>query len=195
MLHAVVAAIAVIDAAGGLAHVLGVSSGAAISLEAAARGAAIDRLVLYEAPFVVDDSREPQPPDAPERMQELIDRGARSEAVKTFMRTVGLPAPFIGLMRILPAWKKLTGIAHTLPYDYSIVTPYQQGEPLPDGRYAAVRQATLVIAGGKSPDHMRTAQAAIAAAVPNAHLKTLHGQTHLVKPRVTAPVVKEFLLD
>jgi pimeloyl-ACP methyl ester carboxylesterase len=185
---------AIVDAAGGVAHVMGVSSGAAISLEAAAHGVAIDRLVVYEAPFIVDETREPQPADAPEQMQRLVDRGARSEAVKTFMRTVGLPAPFIGLMRILPAWKKLTGIAHTLPYDYSIVTPYQQGEPLPDDRYAAVTQETLVIAGGRSPEHMRNAQAAIAAAVPNARLKTLPRQTHLVKPKVTGPVVKEFLL-
>jgi pimeloyl-ACP methyl ester carboxylesterase len=185
---------AVIDAAGGSAHVVGVSSGAAIALEAAASGVPIERIVAYEAPFVVDGTREPQPPDAPQAMQALVDRGERSEAVKTFMRTVGLPAPFIGLMRVLPAWRKLTAIAHTLPYDYAIVTPYQQGRPLPEGRYAAVSQPTLVIAGGKSPEHMRNAQAAVAAAVPDARLRTLDGQTHLVKPRVTGPVVREFLL-
>src|SRR5205085_1552161 len=83
---------------------------------------------------IVDDTHAPNAPDVPARVQELVDRGERGEAVKTFMRLVGVPAPFIGLMRVLPAWKKMTGVAHTLPYDLAIVTPYQQGEPLPAGR-------------------------------------------------------------
>src|SRR5919202_2475259 len=184
---------AIIGATGGFAHVLGVSSGGALALEAAARGVPITRLAVYEAPFIVDDSREPHPVDVPDRVAELVARGERGEAVKTFMRMVGLPAPFIGLMRILPAWRKMTAIAHTLPYDLAIVNPHQQGEPLPEGRYAAVRQPTLVIAGGKSPRYMRNAQAAIAAAVPGARLVTLPGQTHMVRAKVTAPVVREFL--
>lgn len=121
--------------------------------------------------------------------------GKRGEAVKTFMRMVGVPAPFVGVMRILPAWKKMTGIAHTLPYDLSIVNPHQQGEPLPEGRYAGVRQPTLVIAGGKSLQYMRNAQAAIAQAVPDARLETLPGQTHMVKAKVTGPVVRGFFLS
>src|SRR3954468_14659408 len=142
---------AVVEAAGGGAHVIGVSSGAAISLEAARRGVPIDRLALYEAPFILDDTQPPHPADTPQRVQRLVDDGERGEAVKAFMRLVGMPAPFIGLMRVLPAWKKMTGIAHTLPYELAIVTPFQQGEPLVPGYYDDVRQPTLVIAGGKSP--------------------------------------------
>lgn len=40
--------VAVIEAAGGHAHALGTSSGAALALAAAAQGAPIDRLVAYE---------------------------------------------------------------------------------------------------------------------------------------------------
>jgi pimeloyl-ACP methyl ester carboxylesterase len=46
---------AVIREAGGQAVVLGVSSGAALALEAASRGVPITRLALYEAPFIVDE--------------------------------------------------------------------------------------------------------------------------------------------
>jgi pimeloyl-ACP methyl ester carboxylesterase len=60
---------AVIDVAGGSAHVLALSSGAALALEAAARGLPITRLALYEAPFVVDDSRAPHPADTPARVR------------------------------------------------------------------------------------------------------------------------------
>ena len=54
---------AVIREAGGQALVFGVSSGAALALEAATRGVPITRLALYEAPFIVDDSRSPLPDD------------------------------------------------------------------------------------------------------------------------------------
>jgi hypothetical protein len=42
---------------------------------------------------------------------------------------------------------------------------------------------------------MRNAQAAIAEAVPLARLETLAGQTHMIKPKVVAPVFARFLLD
>ena len=123
----------------------------------------------------------------------MVDRGQRGEAVKTFMRVVGVPAPFIGLMRVMPAWKKMTAVAHTLPYDLSIVIGRQQGESLPNGCYDDLAQKTLVIAGGKSPEYMRNAQAAIATAVPRGRLETLAGQTHMVKAKATAPAVADFL--
>jgi pimeloyl-ACP methyl ester carboxylesterase len=186
--------VAVIEAAGGTAHVFGVSSGAALALEAARQGAEIDRLAVYEAPFIVDDSHLPNDRRLPERVQGMVDAGRRGEAVRAFLRTVGLPAPFVMLMRFLPAWKQMTGIAHTLPYDLSIVVPRQQGAPLPDGYYEDITVDTLVVAGGKSPVHMRNAQAAIAAAVPGARLVTLPGQTHMVRPKVLSPVLADFLL-
>jgi pimeloyl-ACP methyl ester carboxylesterase len=187
--------VAVLEATGGPSHVFGASSGAALALEAAGQGAPIDRLVAYEAPFILDASRPPNDADLPARVQAMVDSGRRGDAVKTFLRTVGVPAPFIALMRLMPVWKKLTGVAHTLPYDLSIVVPDQQCMPLTAGRYDAVRPHTLVIAGGKSPDWMRHAQAEIAAAVPHGRLETLDGQTHMIKPKVVAPAVTRHLLD
>lgn len=54
---------ALVAEAGGSAHLYGISSAAALALEAAQRGVAIERLALFEAPFVVDDSRDPIPSD------------------------------------------------------------------------------------------------------------------------------------
>ena len=71
--------------------------------------------------------------------------------------------------------------------------PRQQGEPLPAGYYDDVAPATLVIAGGKSPEYMRNAQAAIAAAARTRRLETLPGQTHMIKAAAVAPVVRSFL--
>lgn len=185
--------VAVIDAAGGTAHVLGVSSGAALALEAARRGAPVDRLVTYEAPFIVDGTHPPNDPRLPERMRELVEDGRRGDAVKLFMRTVGMPGPLLVLMRLMPAWSRLTGVAHTLPYDLSIVVEHEQGRPLPAGYYDGVTAETLALAGGRSPEYMRNAQAAVAAAVPRGRLEVLRGQSHMVRPDVVAPVVTEFL--
>jgi pimeloyl-ACP methyl ester carboxylesterase len=187
--------LAVIEAAGGSAHVFGSSSGAALALEAARRGAPIQRLALYEAPFIVDDTRRANDPRLPEQVEAMVQEGRRGDAVRTFMRTVGVPAPVVALMRLMPVWRRLTSVAHTLPYDLSIVVPFQQGDPLPTGYYADVRPQTLVIVGGKSPAYMRTAQAAIADAAPVGRLETLAGQTHIVKPKVVAPALKRFLTD
>lgn len=184
---------AVIDAAGGSTHVFGASSGGALALEAARAGIAIERLAVYEVPFIVDDTHPGNDPRLPERLEAMVAEGRRGDAVKTFMRTVGAPAAMVAMMRLMPVWKKLTGVAHTLPYDLSLVIEHEQGRPLPDGYYDAVSAETLVIAGGKSPKYLRNAQAAIAEAVPNARLEVLPGQTHMIKAKVMAPVLAEFL--
>jgi pimeloyl-ACP methyl ester carboxylesterase len=184
---------ALIGAAGGHAHVAGVSSGAVLALEAARQGIHIDRLAVYEAPFIVDGTRPANDPRLPEQLRAMVADGRRGDAVRTFMRVVGVPAPFVVLMRLMPSWKRLTGAAHTLPYDLSFLVEHQQGRPLPAGYYDAVAAETLVLAGGKSPEYMRNSQAAIAQAVPTARLETLPGQTHMVKPSAVAPVLAEFL--
>ncbi|MCW2811328.1 MAG: putative hydrolase [Friedmanniella sp.] len=186
---------AVLEAAGPGAHLFGASSGAVLALEAARRGLVEGRVVAYEAPFIVDGSHAPNDPQLPEKVRALVEGGRRGEAVKTFLRVVGAPAPMVALMPLMPPWKRMTAVAHTLAYDLSLVVGRQQGQPLPAGAYAGVTAPTLVIAGGKSPAYMRNAQAAIAAAVPGARLLTLAGQTHMIKPKALAPVVAEFLLS
>lgn len=185
--------VAVLDAAGPGAFVVGASSGAALVLEAARAGVPMRKIALYEAPFIVDDTHAPNDPSLGQRTQDLIDAGRRGEAVKLFMRTVGVPAFGLMVMRVLPVWKKLTAVAHTLPYDLEIVLRHQQGRPLPAGYYADVTAPTLVIAGGKSPAYMKNAQAAVLAQLPNATLVELPGETHMVRGKATAPALREFL--
>jgi hypothetical protein len=185
---------AVIAAAGGHAHLFAASSGVVLALEAARRGLPGVRLALYEAPFIVDDTHAPNDPDLPARLRSLVDDGKRGDAVRVFLRTAGAPAPMVAVMRLTPVWRKLTGVAHTLAYDLSMVIDHEQGRPLPAGIYDAVSQPTLVIAGGKSPAYLRNAQAAIADAVPDARLETLPGQTHMIRAKATAPVVAAHLL-
>ncbi|WP_054055684.1 alpha/beta fold hydrolase [Alloactinosynnema sp. L-07] len=178
---------ALIEAAGGSAHVVGFSSGAALALAAAQRGLPITRLATYEAPFIVDGTRPPIPASTPADLRDLVQAGKRGAAVKRFLKLVGTPAVFVAIMPLIPVWKKLTGVAHTLPYDLSIVTPNQAGHPLPAGTYAGIKAPTLVLDGGKSPQWIRTAQSAIADSIAGAEYRTLPGQTHMVKAKVLAP--------
>ncbi|MEP7346915.1 MAG: alpha/beta hydrolase [Gemmatimonadaceae bacterium] len=183
---------ALIDQAGGAAFVYGISSGAALALEAAQGGLAITKLALYEAPFIVDDTNPPLPGDYVVQLDSLIAAGRRGDAVAMFMKTVGVPAIFRSLMRLMPAWSKLKAVAHTLPYDMTIVADNQRGKPLPVNRWASVTVPTLVVAGGKSPPWMQNGMRALGAVLPNSTWCSLQGQTHMVKAKALAPVLTEF---
>lgn len=184
---------AVIDEAGGKASVLGFSSGAALALEAANRGADIERLALYEPPFIVDDSRTPTPEDFIPRLNDMIAGDRRGEAVRHFMKLVGMPSIMVQAMRFFPGWRKLKAVSHTLPHDLAIVAEHQRGLPLPEHRWDSAAMPTTVIEGGKSPLWMRNSMKALAAVLPNADLTTLNGQNHMVKAAVLAPIVKKLL--
>lgn len=184
---------AVIGATGGTPDVFGHSSGATLALEAARQGLPIRRLALYEAPMVVDDSRPPVGDRFGERVRALVDSGRRGAAVKLFMTEgVRVPKVMTAVMPLMPAWGKIKAVAHTAPYDIAFVEDYLHGRPLPDGRWDGVGIPVLVIAGGKSPAWMRNAMRDLSEAIPGATLRTLPGQTHMMKPKVTAPVLAEF---
>jgi len=181
-----------IHEAGGAAFVYGVSSGAALALEAAARLDSITRIALYEAPFIVDATHPPRPDDYLERMTALVHADRRAEALKMFMRTVGAPRIMMTILPLTPAWSKLKRVAHTLPYDLTILGDTGSGRPLNPKKWAHATAPALVIAGGASPVWMQNAMKSLAAVLPSAHHVTLDRQTHMVKPQALAPLLIEF---
>jgi pimeloyl-ACP methyl ester carboxylesterase len=184
---------ALIAEAGGSACVYGASSGGALALEAAKALPGIKKLAVYEVPFIVDDTRAPFPPDYTARLSELIAAGRRTEAVKYFMTTgIGMPRILVSLMRLSPVWSKVRAVAHTLPYDASVLgAETVAGNPLPADRWASITVPTLVLCGGKSPDWLRNSGDACARVLGAQH-HTLTGQTHMVKPQILAPVLAAF---
>lgn len=178
---------------GGSPFLYGISSGAVLAADAAARGLGAPKLAIYEPPLIVSaEHREPLPADMLERITALVESGRDGEAVKVFMRAVEVPAFAIALMRLLPAWSKMKAVAPTLRYDFTLMRGLQQGDPLPADRWSTVTMPTLVVAGGKSSAWMRTGVRAMAEVLPGATYRTLPGQTHLVGPKALAPVLKEF---
>ncbi|MFJ7216410.1 alpha/beta fold hydrolase [Amycolatopsis sp. NPDC098790] len=184
---------ALVKEAGGEVFLFGISSGAALALEAA-RSLPVTKLALYEPPFVVDDTRPRVPADYPARLDAALAAGKRGTAVKMFMTEgVGLSGATVALMRIMPFWAKLKRVATTLPYDTVLVFEHQSGEPL-QAAWPEVKVPTLTVDGGKSPEWMRNGVSSLAKVLPSAEYRTLPGQTHIVKAAALAPVLKEFYL-
>jgi hypothetical protein len=88
--------------------------------------AAIDQLAVYEAPFIVDDSRPPAPSTYVPELNAVLADGRRGDAVKLFMRLVGMPRILVSLFPLFPGWKKLRG-SHTLPYDAACMGDIRPG--------------------------------------------------------------------
>ncbi|MGH3762187.1 alpha/beta fold hydrolase [Actinophytocola sp.] len=178
--------------AGGSPFVFGASSGAMLGLEAASHGVGVEKLAMYEPPLVVDDTHRPLPADWMPRLNAMITQGRNGDAVGEFMRFVDVPAFGLVIMRLLPVWSKLRNVAPTLRYDFAFLADLQQGRPLPETRWSTATQPTLVADGGKSPAWMRNGCKAMSEVLPNATYQTVPGQTHLVKAKALAPVLREY---
>ena len=180
---------AVLAAMGGPACVVGMSSGACLALEAARTGLAIDRLAVWEAPLIVDDSRPPIPAGYRDRLADLVAADRRGDAVELFL-TVAANAPVdtVAQLREAPNWPGFEAVAHTVLYDEALLGDHTVSRD----RLAEITAPALVGDGGASPAWLRTTAAALADALPNAQHRTLDGQTHAVAPEALAPVLAEF---
>jgi len=180
---------ALIDDNGGTANVFGISSGAALSLAAAAYGLNISKLALYEPPFMVDDEGHHPPADSLQQLQALVANDRRSDAVKFFLKDmIGAPGFAIFMMKLMPIWPKFKRIAHTLPYDVTILGDFS----LPEKKAASVKVSTLISGGDKSQVSLQHAVKRLSEVMPNSELQMLKGQTHNVSAKVIAPVLTEF---
>ena len=77
----------VMEAAGGSAHLWGSSSGAALALIAAEQGVPVDRLALWEAPFMPEGFPKP-PSDQVEQYERMVAEGASLSALRAELRRV-----------------------------------------------------------------------------------------------------------
>jgi pimeloyl-ACP methyl ester carboxylesterase len=175
---------AVARATGEAPFVFGQSSGAALSLEAAATGVAMRGLVVNEPPYVPGPGTSPQTADA---LAELVARGNRDEAVERFLRSTGVPDAMLAQMRASPAWQPLLDLAHTLPYDVRLLN---EGR-VPTERLGQIPCPVLATTGSLSAPWALDAVRAVAAAVPDGEYRTLEGQAHAIAPDVLAALLRE----
>jgi pimeloyl-ACP methyl ester carboxylesterase len=177
-----------LDAAGGSATVVGLSSGAVLAAHAAAAGLPIDALVMWEPPFSVDPEGVQAAKEYTSELTALLAEDRRGDALARFMRLVGLPEEMIAGMRQSPYWQLGENLAPTLAYDAAVMGD----STIPAGRYGRIAVPTLVLAGSESPAFMREAAARVAAAIPGARHDVLTGQDHNVAGDALAEAVAAF---
>jgi len=183
---------ALIDAAGGTAAVLGLSSGAALALEAAAAGSRMAAVLAYEPPYV-HDAGEGSGDHYEAQLKQLLADGDRGGAVAYFMRDmVGAPRAVVFLMRVMPQiWRKLKTSAPTLPHDAAVMSGFR----IPRARFASIRIPALVMNGSKTDARLKNAAGAVARTIPSSQHRELAGQTHNVKAAVLAAAAMAFLVS
>jgi pimeloyl-ACP methyl ester carboxylesterase len=164
--------------------VFGHSSGAVLSLEAAAAGAAITRLAVNEPPYLTGNAETRSA--TVREVEAALEAGDRATAVEIFIRTTGVP--FDPAMKTQPWFSAMEAVAHTIPYDLALVGD----SSVPVDRLARISAPTLGLYGGASPEWAAASIAAVVGAIPGATQKVLEGQTHAANPAVLAPVLIDF---
>lgn len=182
---------ALLDTAGGSAFVYGISSGAALALEAALRlPEKIRRLALYEPPYNPDPADRPVWSAYVHELGSALAENRRGDAPALFMSLVGMPEEQLAGMRQSPVWAAFEAIAPTLAYDAAVLGHNERTAPL--ARAEKVTVSSLIMNGGASYPFMHDTAQALARHIPGAEHRVLDGQTHDLSPDIAATVLKEF---
>lgn len=184
---------ALVDSAGGSAHVYGKSSGAALALQAAAAlGPKVRKLALYEAPYDETEGAAAQWRAFRSRLDGLLAADRRADAVSAFMQFVGAPAEALAKMKASPAWPGMVAMAPTLAYDNAVLG---DDRSVPVGVAARATATTLVMDGAASAGPMPFMHATadkLGQAIPGAQREVVPGQAHDVSAKALAPILLRF---
>jgi pimeloyl-ACP methyl ester carboxylesterase len=178
---------ALVDHAGHAASLYGVSSGAALALQTAAKLGPdkVTALALYEPPYGQPAA---EFTEQKQRTNELIKTGKPGDAAAYFMSAIGMPPQALEEMKASPQWAAMEKIDFTLAYDYAIL-----GDgAIPAATARAVTVPALVMNGEKSMPFLAPTADQLATLLPHAQRKTFTGQTHQVEADAMAPVLIEF---
>jgi pimeloyl-ACP methyl ester carboxylesterase len=165
---------AVLDAIGGAPAVLGHSHGALCALEAALLTANVGRLILYEGvPLRGADDFAPGIIDRLETKLAAAD--VEGVLVALLREIVEMSTEEVELLRAQEAaWKVRLSNARSVPRE---LRAYERYAFAPE-RFQAMRAPTLLLVGSDSPSRELASAKAIAAALPDARVRTLVGQGH-----------------
>ena len=182
---------AIMDEVGGSACLYGISSGAALAMEAAiALPNKVRKLAMYEAPYNDDESAQQTWKEYVKQLRSLLDEGRKGDAVGLFMMLVGASPEDVEGVKQSPLWPLWESIAPTLAYDH--IASLGEDAGVPTERAGKVTVPTLVMDGSESFPFMHVTATTLAKVIPNAQHRTLEGQTHEVGSEALAPVLIEF---
>jgi len=172
---------AVVDSIDSPVRLLGHSSGALLSLEAALRTDNLHELILYEPPIPVG-GHELYSEEILDEMKRLLDAGEDEQVLVLFLQEIAQSTPEeIDAQRSAPDWQDLVDAAHIWPRSVQAVGEYEFDAI----RFANMRTPTLLLSGSESPPFLRDATEVVTNALPSSGLVTFDGQAH--EAMLTAP--------
>lgn len=174
---------ALISANGGEAYLYGTSSGALLVLQAAASGAPVPRLAVFEPPLGSDDEGDPS---FTSQLAGLIEEDRRAEAVEFFYEGIGVPPEVLAGMAQSDR-QAIESVAHTLVYD-CLISEATTAETL-----QWITAPALVIDSIDSSGALTGWAEAVARELPNGSHISLPGEWHHVPDEDIARVLVEFL--
>ena len=167
----------------------GHSFGGLCALEAAAAGADVAALILYE-PAIHEEvaTREI------ERLEAFIATGDAEAAVRAHYAAAGMSNAEIEAIAASPGWQARVAAAATIPRELRAISAHQ----FSGDRAADVDMPALLLLGGESPAPVANAVATLGKALPNARTVVMPGQAHVAMytaPEMLADSVFSFWRD
>lgn len=190
---------AVVDAAaaasGSAVDVLGHSYGGNVAFGAATLTTNIRRLVLYEGWPVPNIAHRTVSSEAMRRLDTLLAQGRDEQLLQTFYRdVVMMTEEEINAIKATPTWPTRVATASTVPRELRAFG----GQAFDPEAAANISVPTLLLVGSDSPDQIKANPEIVAAALPDARIHLLNGQTHiahLTDPQSLAEAILSFLRE
>ena len=172
--------LAVVEAAGGTADLLGTSSGAVLALRAASESAVISSVIAVEPPLTENTDEDP---DIRPELDELVAAGDRAGAVRLFQESIGVPAEMIEASDTAP----FEPAAHTISYDLTLLLETDVRS------LTGIRVPVLVLASSGSDDRLREWARETAELLPEGSFQLVEGSWHGLDDESLAAAVDAFL--
>jgi pimeloyl-ACP methyl ester carboxylesterase len=179
---------ALIEVAGGSAVLCGHSSGGTIALAAAARGLAVDGLMLWEAPI---GGQAGGARAWAEEVLRRIDSGDLEGALTHYMKD--MPAEWLEDARRSPMWEAMVAGVVTYVADAQSLA-WIESAPLP-GLLSDIEVPVACLTGTQTFPMMLEAARAVVAAIPGATHRSVAGKDHAWEPAAMADEVVHFVTD
>jgi pimeloyl-ACP methyl ester carboxylesterase len=193
--HEDVAAVvdAAADAAGTTVDLMGHSYGGNIAFGAAMRTTNVRRLVLYEGWPVPQIEHRRVDPHLLAELEGLLSRGDHEQLLeRVYLDVVRMTPDEVHAIKTGPTWPQRVAAAGTVPRELRAF-----GEDAFDpGAAALLRLPVLLMVGGDTPEETKADPEVVAAALPEATIDVLPGQTHiahLAAPQLYAERLLAFL--
>jgi pimeloyl-ACP methyl ester carboxylesterase len=175
----------------GEAHLFGASSGGALALEAAAAGARVRSIAVFDVPYSVGPAAVESWQAYVKELHAALADHDRDLALELFMRVAGVPDEAIAEAKASPYWAPMRPLAHTLAYDAACL---HDGSP-PHQRLATIDQPVLVVtrsAPGPDTAFFAAAADAIAKSLAAVTRRTVGAPSHVVDADALGPALIDF---